>query len=145
MNFDYFLHRDSLTGQFNEAFIVKEFERLKTNCDYGAVMIRIAGCDLKPMYKAEELICETGQLVASIVKESVGRTEFGDFVVFAKEWRAVADKVNRLIQRFADEDRRYGVGAVGFDTNISDYPLFMKKLRQAVAIAESIEGKKAIY
>lgn len=131
----YFMYRDSLTGQMNKAFAVKEFEKLKMS-DCGGVMVHLANADNFPLSKAEEYIPRAAQLIASIAEDEVSRLEEGYFVIFTKDYARLAEELMFFLSEFNSKDEIYAVGAEAFDENEEDFDLFIDRLKRCTQAAE---------
>ncbi len=142
---EYFKYRDSLTGCMNETFAVKTFKELKANDGYGAVMVRLGHTEDMSMYEGEILIKETAAILNNIYAGDISRLEFADFLIYTDNVEIVADRINYFLVRLTDDKRHYFVGGKRFDEHEKDYSCFIKRLRRAVAVAELMGGKKAIY
>ncbi len=140
---EYFLHRDSLTGQMDCTYAMKAFEKLKNTDGYGAVMVHVVNADNMPFYKAVHHIEEAARIVASISKDEVARVEDGYFLIFSKNWEELCEKTEYFLAELSDDEILYATVSVKLDP-LDSFSLLMKKLKRRMAAAESAAYSKSM-
>ncbi|MGM9550983.1 MAG: hypothetical protein ACI3XA_01875 [Clostridia bacterium] len=138
------MNRDSLTGQMDKSFAIKEFERLKKQTGYGAVLVKLSGGDNLPLYEAEDKIERFSRLIVNITNYEISRVQYGEFIIFCKDYKTEADKIFDILREFSD-DFPCGVGAKGFDENEKDFSAFYSRLSGCATLSEIARVKKAVY
>lgn len=136
---DYLRTRDSLTGQRNMAFAVKEFEKLKHNPDFGAVIVRI-----KPESVSDGDIADVSITLAAAAREEISRCERETFIIFCRDCEREADRLFDILNRIPFKNMSFAVGAEGFDENEDDFNVFFKRLSRAAAAAEIGGCRRAV-
>lgn len=126
---EYFRTRDSVTGQRNLTFAVREFNNLK-DASFGAVLVRAVAEEL-----SEETLSEIAFVLAAAQTSEVCRVSREEFVIFCKEWDLLADKLFYVLARLPFEGVSFAVSCDKIDGK-GDFHSFLKILRRGAAAAE---------
>ena len=141
----YFINRDSLTGQMNRAFAIKEFEKNKRNVGFGGVLVCAYGAENLPLCKGEEYIRETSDLIARIYTGEFSRIENGEFLIFTDNTHQLAEKIRFFLNSFNTEDKCLIAGALDFDKNEEDFDVFLRRIRRCTYAERYKLKHNAIY
>lgn len=141
----YFMNRDSLTGQMNRAFAIKEFERQKKNTGFGGVLVCAYGAENLPFCECEKYIKETSDLIARIYKGEFSRIENGEFLIFTDNTNKVAEKLRFFLNSFNTEDKCLIAGSLNFDENEEDFDVFLRRIRRCTYAERHKMRQRAIY
>lgn len=140
---EYFLHRDSLTGQMDCTYAIKAFEKLKNEEGYAAVMVHVLNVDNMPFYQAVKHIEEAARILASISEEEVARVEDGYFLIFSKNREALCEKTEYFLSELSTDEVLYATASVELDP-LDSFSVLMKKLKRRMAAAESAAYGKMV-
>lgn len=136
----YLRTRDSLTGQRSFVFAPAEFERLKHEEAFGAVIVKI-----KPETVSDEDIALVGVSLAAAASGEICRCERETFLIFCRDCEKEADRLFDVLRRIGFKDMTFAVGAESFDENEKDFNVFFKRLKRAAAAAEIGGCRRAVH
>lgn len=134
-SYEYFLHRDSLTAFYDKAYACKKYSMLKNDSSYKAVMVRLTGCDMLPMYEFCEYIKDAAVILGNICTEEISRIEYGDFLIFTREADMLKERLRFFLGQFAECGQNYVVTAENLDKN-EDFDLFFRRAKRHAAAYE---------
>ena len=136
---EYYMYRDSVTGQMGKTFAIKEFERLKNKKDMGAVIAEIKWIDDKSHENAQNDVIRVSVVLAATGFGEVSRIAFGKFIIFTKDPCEKARRVfSYLNSAFAAGDIRFAVTAEKFSEDEGDFESFKGRFNCGLAAAANV-------
>ena len=140
---EYYMYRDSVTGQMGKPFAIREFERLKTDKDMGAVIVEIKWVDRKSHEDAQDDVIRVSVVLAALGFGEVARLSFGKFIVFTRNCAEKARMVFSYLElAFMAGDIRFAVTAEGFSDDEGDFESFTVRFNKGLAAASNVYFKR---
>ena len=140
---EYYMYRDSVTGQMGKAFAIREFERLKTDKEEGAVIVEIKWIDMKSHEDAQNDVIRVSVVLAALGFGEVSRIAFGKFIIFTKDAAERARvALHYLNSAFKAGDIKFAVTSEGFNGNEKDFESFAKRFNRGLAATANICFKR---